>query len=191
MQLACLNIQSVNNKIDDVCDLVQDHNIDVLTLCETRHEDANCVTIKRLRSLRFNMLETTRPIDSKKSDSVNFVNHGRVAVIARHDFSIAKIDLKTKTFEYLAIRIAYKVVSSIIIVVYSPGSVRPDKNFSSEFTKFLGTVAAFSTPVTIVGDINIRIDQSDDGDTVTLLDVISNYDLSQFVIEPTHHLCGT
>ena len=60
--------------------LVQDRNIDVLTLCETWQED----------------LETARPIDSKKSDSVNCVNHGGVAVIARHGFSIAKIDLKIK-----------------------------------------------------------------------------------------------
>ena len=96
MQLSCLNIRSVNNKIDDVRDLVQDRNIDVLTLCEPWHEDADCVTTKRLRSLGFNVLETARPIDSKKSDSVNFVNHGGVAVIARHGFSIAKIDLKTK-----------------------------------------------------------------------------------------------
>ena len=51
-------------------------------------------------------------------------------------------------------------------------------------------VAAFSTPVTIVGDINICLDRPDDGDTVTLLDVISSYDLSQFVTEPTHHLGG-
>ena len=46
VQLACLNIRWVNNKIDDVRDLVQDRNIDVLTLCETLHEDADYVTIK-------------------------------------------------------------------------------------------------------------------------------------------------
>ena len=48
VQLACLNIRSVNNKIDDVRYLVQDRNIDVLTLCKTIHEDADCVTNKQL-----------------------------------------------------------------------------------------------------------------------------------------------
>ena len=192
MQLACLNIRSVNNKIDDVRDLVQDRNIDVLTLCETWHEDADCVTIKRLRSLEFNVLKTARPIDNKKSDSVNFVNHGGVAVIARHGFSIAKIDLKTMvvTFEYLVVRIASKGASFIVIIVYRSDSVRPDRTFFSEFTKSLGAVATFSTPVTIVGDINIRLDRPDDGDTVTLLDDISRYDLSRFFTWPTHHLGG-
>ena len=90
------------------------------------------------------------------------------------------------TFEYLAVRIASKGASSIIIVVYRAGSVRPDKNFSSEFTKFLGAVATFSKQVTIVGNISIHLDRPDNGDMVMLLDVISSYDLSQFVTEPTH-----
>ena len=74
-------------------------------------------------SQRVNVLETARPIDSMKNDSVNFVYHGEVAVIARHGFSIAKIDLKTKivTFEYLAVRTASKGASSIIVVVCRPG----------------------------------------------------------------------
>ena len=114
----------------------------------------------RLRSLGFNVLETARLTD-KKENSVNFVNHGGVAVIARQGFSIAKIDLKTKviTIEYLAVRVTSKGASSIVIVVYRPGSARPDTHFFSEFNKFLGAVAAFSTSVTIVGDINIRLDR--------------------------------
>ena len=177
VRLACLNMRSVNNKIEDMRDLVQDYTIDVLTLCETWHKDVDCAIIKRLVSLRFNVLETAKPIDSKKSDSVNFVNHGRVTVIARHGFIIAKIDLKTKvvTFEYLAVHIASKGASSIVVIVYRPGSVRPDKHFFSYFTKFLGAVAAFSMLITIVGDINICQDLPDDVDTVVLLDLIASY----------------
>ena len=101
----------------------------------------------------------------------------------RYGFSFTKIDLKTKvvTFEYVAVRIASMGASSIIVIVYRPGSMRPDKTFFSEFIKFLGAVAAFSTSITIVGNINIRLDRPDDGDTVMLLNVISSYDLSQFV----------
>ena len=45
--------------------------------------------------------------------------------------------------------------------------------------------------MTIVGDINIRLDRpDDDGDTVTLLDLLSSYDLTQFVTHPTHNLSG-
>lgn len=82
--------------IGDMRNLVQDHNIDASTLCKTWHEGADCVTIKQLQSLGFSVFETARPIDSRKSDSVNFVNHGVVAVIARHGFSISKVDLTTK-----------------------------------------------------------------------------------------------
>ena len=51
-------------------------------------------------------------------------------------------------------------------------------------------MAAFSTSVTIVGDINIRLDRPDDGDTVTLVDLLTSYDLTQFVTQPTHNLGG-
>ena len=92
-------------------------------------------------------------------------------MIALHGFSIAKIDLKTKAMpiEYLAVRIASKGASSIIVVVYRPRSVRSYRNFFSEFTKFLGAVAAFSIPVTIAREINIRLDRPDDDGSATLL----------------------
>ena len=65
-----------------------------------------------------------------------------------------------------------------------------EQTLFSEFTKFLGAVAAFFTPATIVGDIDVCLYLPDDGDTVALLDVIPSYDLSQFVTESTHHLGG-
>ena len=44
--------------------------------------------------------------------------------------------------------------------------------------------------MTIVGDINIRLVRPDDGNTVTLLGLLSSYDLTQFVTQPTYKLGG-
>ena len=66
-------------------------------------------------------------------------------------------------------------------------SVRPDKCFYSEFTKFLGALTAFVTPVTIVGDVIIRLVRQTDSDVNTFLELHSSYDLKQFVTQPTHN----
>ena len=44
--------------------------------------------------------------------------------------------------------------------------------------------------MTIVGDINIRLDRPEDGNTATRLDLLWTYDLTQFVTQPTHKLGG-
>jgi hypothetical protein len=46
---SCLNIRSVNNKVDDVIELQRDHNIDVFCLTETWH-DQDAAAFRRLRA---------------------------------------------------------------------------------------------------------------------------------------------
>src|SRR6218665_3978118 len=65
-RFGCLNVRSVNNKIDDVRLLMQEEKLYVLALTETWYEDSDCTTIKRLRGLGLNVLETARPIDDKR-----------------------------------------------------------------------------------------------------------------------------
>ena len=92
------------------------------------------------------------------------------------------------SFEYLIIHVTTKGASFIVTTVYRPGSVRPDKHFYSEFTKFLGALTDFATPATIVGDINIRIYRQNDSDANTLFQLLSNYYLKQCVTQRTHNL---
>ena len=48
-------MRSIRKKINDVDDLVQDRLVHVLAVTETWHEDSDCITIKRLRSLGYNV----------------------------------------------------------------------------------------------------------------------------------------
>ena len=61
LSYATLNIRSVNNKIEDVRQLMIDRKLNILALTETWHEDSDCSTIKRLRSLGINVIETASP----------------------------------------------------------------------------------------------------------------------------------
>ena len=62
MKIGTLNIHSVNNKIDDVHEVMLNHHLSALVLTETWHEDSECVTVKKIRSLGYNLIEAARPI---------------------------------------------------------------------------------------------------------------------------------
>ena len=140
LHLGALNIQSVNNKIDDIQEIMDTHQFDVLALTETWHEDSNCVPIKRLRSMRFNVLEAARPITTVKTrNKVAFVNHGGIAVLSRPGIAVANVKMvfSASSFEYLCCRIISKGASTILATVYRPGSAEPSVNFFKEFTSLI------------------------------------------------------
>jgi len=72
-QLMCatLNIHSIANKVDVVSQCWRDHGLDVLGLTETWHEDADDVSLRRLRSTGLQMLERARPVrPGAKTDDI-------------------------------------------------------------------------------------------------------------------------
>ena len=102
MKIETLNIRSVNNKIDDVHEVMLNHHLSAQVLTETRHEDSECVTAKKIRSLGYNLIEAARPIKpATKHDNIHFVNHGGVAIMSRLGVKITKLNVKLKvsTFE--------------------------------------------------------------------------------------------
>ena len=148
-RFGCLNIRSVNNKIDDVRLLMQEEKLHVLALTETWHEDSDCTTIKRLRGLGLNVLETARPLDDKRRQAkTKFVNHGGIAIVATKGVVLSKIELrqKTTTFEYMCCRMTSGGSSHILVVVYRPGSQPTTTAFFDEFSALLATLASMSVP---------------------------------------------
>src|SRR6218665_2269117 len=138
-RFGCLNIRSVNNKIDDVRLLMQEEKLHVLALTETWHKDSDCTTIKRLRGLGLNVLETARPIDDKRRQAnAKSVNHGGIAIVATQ----GELRQKTTTFEYMCCRTTSG--GSSLMVVYRPGSQPTTMAFFDEFSALLATLASMS-----------------------------------------------
>ena len=75
-----MNVQSANNKIDDIVAMKRERDLDVLCLCETWH-DQDSVCIRRLRAEGLQMLECARPRPSDTMPSIS-TNHGGVALAA-------------------------------------------------------------------------------------------------------------
>ena len=97
----------------------------VLALTKTWHEDSDCAAVQRIRSLGYKLFGEARTIPSTtKRDNIQFVNHGGVAIISKLGTKVAKVNLKVKvsTFGNMCIRITLDDVSSLLVVIYRPGS---------------------------------------------------------------------
>ena len=83
LRIGALNIRSVNNKVDDVLEVMNTYNLHILALSEAWHENSESVTIKP-RSLGLNVLKVARPILKDIDDNINFVNHGGLAIVTNY-----------------------------------------------------------------------------------------------------------
>ena len=101
------------------------HRLHVLALIETWYKDSDCAIIKRIKSLGYNLIEETRTIPPMtKHDNIQFVNHGGIAIISKPGTKVAKVKLKVKvdTFEHLCGNVTFDDISSLLVIIYRPGS---------------------------------------------------------------------
>ena len=158
-----LNIRSVNNKTDDVRDIIDTHHLDVIVLTKSWHEDADCVPIKRLRKLGLNVVEVARVIlVGTKKENVRYVNHGSIAVASRLGVVITRVvvALKICTFEHLCVRIILNG-AYILATIYRSGLEPPSDAFLKELSVYLEFLSTFNEFVILTEDINIRLDCDD------------------------------
>ena len=190
LKIGSLNIRSVNNKIDDVCDVMSKHRLHMLALTETWHEDFDCETVKRIRNLDYNLIEECRTIPSTtKRDNIQFVNRGGIAIISKPGTNV-NLKVKVITFEHLCGRITLDDVSSLLVVIYRPDSQPITPKFFDDLTTLLESPCLLSLPKTIIGDLNVHIERSDDADHGRLLELMTAFGLVQHVESPTHDAGG-
>ena len=135
------------------------------------HEDSDCITIKKLRSLGLNIL---KDIDI---DDLAFINHGGVAVVSRPGIRVTKLSVKVRvtTFEHRCCRATIGGAFSILIVLYRPGSSSPSSEFFTEFTGLLEHMSSFALPVSITGDLNIHFERKGDGHARKTVDILNTF----------------
>ena len=94
------------------------------------------------------------------------------------------------TFERLCCRVISQGASSVFVNICRPGSEQLTSVFFKEFRSNLEFLSAFSLPVIITGDINIRLVRIDDSYTAKFTSVLESLSILQFVTERTHQLAG-
>ena len=107
-------------------------------------------------------VEQARSLTDKAASSENVVNHGGVVCVARSGLTLTKLDLKCKpkSFEVLCVRIrsANSMATSVLSIIYRPGSKPPNEEFFDELSTHIESLAGYSCPVYITGDFNIQVE---------------------------------
>ena len=181
-----LNIRSVNNKIDDLCNLWTDKGVDILLLTETWH-DVDSVFFKRLLSLGFAVVDQPRPRARQESLSCN---HGGVAILAVPGFRLKplKMNVSPTTFEFVGGRITSGSYNCSIVVIYRTGVIT--NTFFSEFSDLLDRISVMNEDVVVAGDFNIRLEKLEEANTKTFGNILNDHGFIQCVNQPTHEKGG-
>ena len=139
-------MRSLNNKVEDVVELIQDCKMDVMFMAETWH-DPESISISKLRSRAFVVFEKARP---RLPESLNtlLTNHG-VAGVFNSMFRRMLLKLtSTASFEHLCVRINSSSKSVIGLVVYRTGAA--SSLLYKEFENTLGILATYNEGVLTV-----------------------------------------
>ena len=83
----------------------------------------------------FSVIEEARSANIPH-DSDRWINHGGVAVIARHGYRLTKFGNEEtfKTFEWIGCRVSSDDMSFTLLTIYRPGSKQPTPTFFSDIT---------------------------------------------------------
>ena len=165
LTFGCLNIlRSLSPlKLDDLLTEFRDCALDVLLMCETWH-DSDSVTISRLRSDGFTVVERARP--RRVPDSFG-TNHGGVAIVAAAGVRMSAVDvgLQPLTFEFVAAHVSSGSASCVVVDIYCPGSAAATTDFFAEFVDLLDRLSTYTVPLVLAGDVNIRLERTSDSET--------------------------
>ena len=94
----------------------------------------------------------------------------------------------TASFEHLCVRISSSSKSVLRVVVYRTGSA--SSLFYKEFENTLSLLATYNEEVLILGDFNFHLEQSDNTDAQTFLNILRSHGFDSSTNQPTHNQGG-
>ena len=180
LKFGLLNARSVGNKYATICGEIVDNAIGACLLTETWHSTANDTALRRCVPPRHALYESARKSDESRQ------NHGGVAAIVSSDFKYRPITatVTPTTFESMAFTISASGSSSsvAVLLIYRPGSSKVTKTFFDELTIYLEAMALYKCQLVVAGDLNIHVEDEEDGNAKQLLDLLQSFDCTQRVV---------
>lgn len=171
-----INIRSLSTKALLINDLITDHKLDMMGLCETWLKPNDFTPLIEASPPNYTSAQVAR--EAKKG--------GGVALIFNTILNLNPNNTNTFTsFEVLTLRYtASSLPSFYLAVLYRPPG--PYSLFLEEFSNFISDLVTRADNILIIGDFNIHINNSTDPLSKAFLDIIDTCGLTQFVCEPTH-----
>ena len=117
-----INIWSLDNKVDDLLQVRRERGVEVLWFTKTWH-DADSVCFRRMRSDGYRVIDRPRPRPPSESSTLS-TNHGGVAIVSVPGIrlSVIQLGVDPTSFELLCVRVVSHSSTSIVVLIYRPGS---------------------------------------------------------------------
>lgn len=169
------NAHSINNKLFEIRQLIDDNNPDICFLTETWLTSQNNYVTAMLRECGYDINHYNR-IEQKG---------GGVAILTKCKIKIKHCKANiVQSFESLIVDIE----NLTLVVMYRNGKTS-NSIFFNEFYQFIENIQIQYDNILICGDFNFHLNKPLDNDTVRFNEIISTFSLTQSVQFPTHK-CG-
>jgi len=187
ISVGLLNAQSLGNKAASVNDCIVDNRLDLLAVVESWHDSFETSNVIAATPVNYRVIERARPC-SDATDASLVHNHGGICIFVRSHLKIKLLDFPLyRSFQLLPLYILNPAIKSLFLVVYRPGSKPPTSEFVEEFSDVLEHSSSYAQ-CTVVGDVNVHLDDPTAPQVSPFLDLLSNFGLSEWVRQPTHSL---
>ena len=178
-----LNAQSVKNKDTLVMDNIIENKVDACVVTETWLKEHDNIWISNSEFKKNNYIIKVANRNKRQG--------GGLALICRSHYRVKEcgkgID---QTFEYAIWQLHPNNISLTILAIYHPPYSNINKStnglFIDEFAEFLVDFLTEYSDAIIMGDFNIRLDNTEDPDVTAFIDTMSALGLDQHVHFSTH-----
>lgn len=153
------------------------HSIDILCLTETWLRPGEVLSDIGLTEANLRFYSCPR-MESKRG--------GGLGVLFKKSFTLKEIPFPhANSFEHVTLCVNSNSCSSFVLsLIYRP-PCSSLSNFVADFDEFLERLC-MSDKYVILGDFNVHVDEVLDSHVARFLDLLKQYDLHQYVREPTH-----
>lgn len=183
-----LKARKKKNKAAALCDFVITHQLDICAVSETwftgQFHDNRAIADINNTLPHFKLHHIPRPSKG-----------GGVGVFIRDGVSYNTNEVRSyQSFEYLDVSAVSMSKSMRLIVIYRPPKSKKNKLpftlFLEEFSSLLESLALLPN-LLLTGDFNVHVNDKDDPDAASFMELLDLFHLQQHVVGPTHNKGNT
>ena len=176
-----MNAQSVRNKTETIVDYIIENDIDICAFTETWLSEEDNIKIGDLTPSGYSFSHVPR------SDRPG----GGVGLLYKSGLDIRSVEITRKrSFEYQHVLLVSGSTSTRILIIYRPPNsqnhYQPLDVFMDEFSELIGECSTLSGNLLVCGDFNYHIDNSNDREAASVLQLFDMLNLKQHVSGVTH-----
>ena len=149
-----MNIRSIRNKLDHVCEILIQHELDILCLTETwlREHDANFIMNALPNS--YSLISIPRPNSANPGGGVALIYSLALGTVVH-----VRSESSPTSFELLEASVNFHQKTIRFAVIYRPGHPGSDRLFMNEFDHFMEVFSLKSGELILCGDFNYWVDK--------------------------------